>query len=44
VAPQLNVGDLFPQYEIQTVQGKTPHIPEDFSGEHSVLLFYRGGW
>ena len=44
MAPQLNVGDLFPQYEIQTVQGKTLHIPEDFSGEYSVLLFYRGGW
>ena len=42
MAWQLNVGDPFPYYDIQTIQGKTLHIPEDLSGEYSVLLFYRG--
>jgi len=41
---QLNFGDVFPSYEVQTVQGMTLHIPEDFSGEYSIILFYRGGW
>ncbi len=44
MAQQLNVGDRFPQYSVQTVQGKTLHIPKDLSGEYSVLLFYRGHW
>ncbi len=44
MARQLNVGDLFPEYSVQSVQGKLLHIPEDLSREYSVLLFYRGHW
>lgn len=44
MARPLNIGDLFPQYDIQTVQGRTLHIPKDLFGEYSVLLFYRGHW
>jgi hypothetical protein len=44
MAQQLNVGDLFPKYDIQTVQGRPLHIPEGLSGDYSVLIFYRGSW
>ncbi len=41
---QLNSGDLFPEFKIQTVDGKPLNIPKDLKGEYSVILFYRGGW
>lgn len=44
MAQQLNVGHIFPEYSASTVAGKTLKIPEDLTGEYSVLLFYRGGW
>lgn len=44
MATQLNVGDLFPEYEVRTVDGRTLHLPRDLTGEYSVLIFYRGGW
>jgi peroxiredoxin len=44
MARQLNTGDLFPQYLVQTVDGRALRIPHDISGEYSVLLFYRGSW
>jgi peroxiredoxin len=44
MARQLNVGDRFPEYRVQTVDGWTLHLPQDLSGEYSVLLFYRGHW
>jgi hypothetical protein len=44
MAKQLNVGDRFPEYVVQTVNGPTLHLPQDLSGEYSVLIFYRGGW
>lgn len=44
MAKQLNVGDLFPRYDIETTQGRSLRIPEDLSGEYSVVLFYRGHW
>jgi peroxiredoxin len=44
VAKQLNMGDLFPEYTVQTVDGRTLHLPQDLSGEYSVLIFYRGSW
>jgi peroxiredoxin len=44
MAKQLNMGDLFPEYVVQTVDGRTLHIPQDLSGEYSVLIFYRGNW
>jgi hypothetical protein len=44
MAKQLHGGDRFPQYQVQTVDGRTFHLPEDLSGEYSVLIFYRGGW
>jgi peroxiredoxin len=44
MAKQLNMGDLFPEYVVRTGDGRTHHIPQDLSGEYSVLIFYRGGW
>jgi peroxiredoxin len=44
MAKQLNMGDLFPEYVVQTVAGRTLHLPQDLSGEYAVLIFYRGGW
>ncbi len=44
MAKQLNVGDSFPRYEVQTVDDRTLDLPRDLAGEYSVLIFYRGGW
>jgi peroxiredoxin len=44
MAKQLNTGDSFPEYQVRTVDGRTLRIPQDLSGEYSVLIFYRGGW
>jgi len=44
MAKQLNTGDVFPEYVVDTVDGRTLHIPQDLSKEYSVLIFYRGGW
>ena len=44
MARQLNAGDLFPDFAVDTVDGKKLNIPQDFSGRYSVLLFYRGWW
>jgi peroxiredoxin len=44
MAQQLGVGDPFPEFFVNTVDGRTLNIPQDLSGEYSLLLFYRGGW
>lgn len=44
MAKQLDSGDLFPDYKVQTVDGQTLDIPKNLKGEYSILLFYRGGW
>jgi peroxiredoxin len=44
MAKQLNMGDIFPEYAVHLVDGRTLHLPRDLSGEYSVLIFYRGGW
>lgn len=44
MARQLNTGDPFPEYVVNTVDGSTLKIPQDLLGKYSVLLFYRGGW
>jgi peroxiredoxin len=44
MARQLNVGELFPQYIVKTIDGETLSLPGDLRGEYSVLLFYRGVW
>jgi peroxiredoxin len=44
MAKQLNGGDVFPEYRVQTVDGRTLDLPRDLAGEYAVLLFYRGGW
>lgn len=44
MAKQLNSGELFPEFKVLTVDGRTLEIPKDLRGEYSVLLFYRGGW
>lgn len=44
MAQQLNSADVFPEYLVKSVDGRTLRIPQDLSGEYSVILFYRGGW
>jgi len=44
MARQLNAGDQFPDYQVQTTEGRSFHIPQDLPGEYSVLIFYRGIW
>ena len=44
MAQQLIPGDLFPNYVVNTVDGTTLKVPEHFSGQYSILLFYRGYW
>jgi peroxiredoxin len=41
---QLNVGDPFPEYHVQTTDGRTLHLPQDLTGEYAALIFYRGSW
>jgi len=36
--------ELFPEYLVQTVDGRPFHVPQDLSGEYSVIIFYRGIW
>lgn len=44
MARQLNMGDSLPDYQVQTTDGRTLRLPQDLSGEYSVLIFYRGIW
>ena len=44
MARQLNTGDSFPEYVVNTVDGETLKVPQGLPGEYSVLLFYRGSW
>jgi len=44
MAKPLNFGDLFPDYQVKTTEGLSLNLPYDFSGEYSVLIFYRGSW
>jgi len=44
MARQLNAGDLFPDYQVQTTNGRTFDLPQDLTGDYSVLIFYRGIW
>ena len=41
---QLDAGDMLPEYIVNTVDGRTLKVPQDLSGEYSVILFYRGSW
>jgi peroxiredoxin len=44
MAKQLNMGDSFPAYQVQTTDGVSLNLPYDFAGDYSVLIFYRGSW
>jgi peroxiredoxin len=44
MAMQLNAGDQFPDYQVQTTEGRSLRLPHDLSGEYAVLIFYRGIW
>ncbi|MGH7798922.1 MAG: hypothetical protein ACREQ2_29000 [Candidatus Binatia bacterium] len=44
MARQLNAGDLFPDYEVQAVDGQTLRLPRDLAGDYAALIFYRGSW
>jgi peroxiredoxin len=40
----LNRGDTFPALSGVLADGTPFHVPDDLSGHHTVLLFYRGHW
>ena len=44
MARPLETGDAFPEYVVNTVDGKTMTIPQDLDGEYSAIIFYRGSW
>lgn len=44
MAQRLNAGDTFPQYMVQTSDGRPLNIPGDLTGEYAVIIFYRGIW
>jgi peroxiredoxin len=44
MARQPNFGDAFPEYNVQTTDGRALHLPQDLAGEYAVLIFYRGSW
>jgi hypothetical protein len=44
MARQLNFGDPFPEYPVQTTAGQTLRLPQDLTGEYAALIFYRGSW
>jgi peroxiredoxin len=44
MARQLNTGDQFPDYRVQTVDGRALRLPQDLTGDYAVLIFYRGIW
>ena len=41
---QLDLGDSFPEIDINTVQGTKIRLPDDVRGKWSVILIYRGDW
>jgi len=44
MAKQLNPGDMFPNYTVPTVDGRTLNIPADIEAGYAVIIFYRGLW
>jgi len=44
MAKQLNPGDSFPIYSVQTANAGSLTIPDDLRGEYAVIIFYRGIW
>jgi peroxiredoxin len=42
--PVLNPGDQFPRLTITTTGGQTLTLPDAFTGDFGVVLFYRGSW
>ncbi len=40
----LDTGDRFPRLNINLVTGEVMSVPDDFGGNWSILLFYRGHW
>jgi peroxiredoxin len=44
MARQLNPGDVFPNFSVGNIDGRTMNIPADLNGEYAVIIFYRGIW
>ena len=42
--PLLNPGDTFPRLTITVTGGQTLTLPDAFTGDFAVVLFYRGAW
>jgi len=40
----LDTGDIFPEMEFTSIEGKTVVFPKDYIKGWSILLFYRGHW
>ncbi len=41
---KLGAGDMFPEFEVDTVGHGRLKLPGALGGRYSVLLFYRGWW
>jgi len=44
MARQLNFGDPFPEYQVQTATGQILRLPQDLTADYAALIFYRGSW
>jgi peroxiredoxin len=44
MADKLDIGDVFPSFELNLVGGRTVTVPDDLGGLYRVILFYRGHW
>jgi hypothetical protein len=40
----LDIGDMFPQLELQLVSGEKLKLPDGTGEGYSVILIYRGHW
>jgi peroxiredoxin len=44
MARQLTPGDAFPHCTVPTIDGRALNLPNDLTGDYSVIIFYRGVW
>lgn len=42
--PLLHPGDVFPNLTVQLTGGRSLVIPQEFSGDFGIILFFRGAW
>ena len=40
----LDAGDIFPDFEVNVVGGRTFNLKENLDARYNIVLFYRGHW